>query len=159
LPDAEPSTSAIESTETPRWRVALAASFVTTASALAHLLTPLSASARTAVETPAGAGASTAETRTVLPLPAARFHHLERLSSPLGVSGVAVSGARKAPPASEKDAAVAERDGEPDDGPVDTKQSLSTNERVVVASPAPPRRKANAFVREAASMVARAWCA
>lgn len=153
LPDAEPSTSAIESTETPRWRVALAASFVTTASALAHLWTPLSASARTAAETPAGAGASTAETRTVLPLPAARFHHLEHLPSPLGVSGVAVSGARKAPPASEKDAAVAERDGEPDDGPVDTKQSLSTNERVLVASPAPPRRKANAFVREAASMV------
>ena len=146
LPDAEPSTSAIESTETPRWRVALAASFVTTASALAHLWTPLSASARTAAETPAGAGASTAETRTVLPLPAARFHHLERLSSPLGVSGVAVSGARKAPPASEKDAA--------DDGPVDTKQSLSTNERdEKVVSPAPPRRKANAFVREAASVV------
>ena len=78
MPDAEPSTSARESTATwpPRWRAALAASFVTTASALMQLWTPLAATARTAAETPAGAGASTAETRTVLPLPASRLHHL-----------------------------------------------------------------------------------
>ena len=71
FPDAEPSTSARESTATctPRWRAALSASFVTTASALMQLWTPLAATARTAAEISAGARASTAETRTELPCP------------------------------------------------------------------------------------------
>ena len=89
----EPSTSARES----RWRVALAASFVTTTSALAQLWMPLAATARTAAETPASAGASTAETRAVPPVSAPRFHHLERLSSPLDASPASGPGERKAP--------------------------------------------------------------
>ena len=92
-----------------------------------QLWTPLAATARTAAETPAGAGASTAETRTVLPLPAARLHHLERLSG-------------GAPAASEKD------EPEPD--------ATARRNRVAASSAsAPPRRKANAFVREAAGAV------
>ena len=92
-----------------------------------QLWTPLAATARTAAETPAGAGASTAETRTVIPLPAARLHHLERLSG-------------GAPAASEKD------EPEPD--------ATARRNRVAASSAsAPPRRKANAFVREAAGAV------
>ena len=93
-----------------------------------QLWTPLAATARTAAETPAGAGASTAETRTVLPLPASRLHHLERLSG-------------GAPAASEKD------EPEPD-------ATARRNAAVAASSAAsPPRRKANAFVREAAGAV------
>ena len=92
-----------------------------------QLWTPLAATARTAAEMPAGAGASTAETRTVLPLPAARLHHLERLSG-------------GAPAASEKD------EPEPD-------ATARRNGVAASSASAPPRRKANAFVREAAGAV------
>ena len=95
-----------------------------------QLWTPLAATARTAAEMPAGAGASTAETRTVIPLPAARLHHLERLSG-------------GAPAASEKD------EPEPDEP-----NATARRNRVAASSAsAPPRRKANAFVREAAGVV------
>ena len=132
----EPSTSARES----RWRVALAASFVTTTSALAQLWMPLAATARTAAETPASAGASTAETRAVPPVSAPRFHHLERLSSPLDASPASGPGERKAPETPDIDTRDVDKKG---DAP-----------RIAAATaPAPPRRKANAFVREAADAV------
>ena len=148
--EAEPSTRARGSTATctPQWRVALAASFVTTASALAQLWTPLAATARTAAEAPTCAGASRAETHTVTSLSAARFYHLERLSSPPGVSGGATPGGERKAPSADKDAVVAGGDFA-----MDVDEATARRARVAAASPLPPRQKANAFVREAASVV------